>query len=106
HEIERKEVRGGLVEPPIRQCDARVDRLELALKIEQIGAMPGKKTRPRMSFKIASGSMHVAEVGKSPKPLIVEFAERRHETIALARREVVGVLSDTHHHRGRADQRV
>src|SRR6185369_1519692 len=39
HELGLEDIRGGLVEAPVRQRDARVDRLKLALKIEYVGAM-------------------------------------------------------------------
>ena len=104
-EVAREDVRRRPVEAPVRQRDARIDRLKLALEIEQVGAVPRQKARRAMGLRRAHVGVHVAEVGEAAQALIVELRERRHETVAFSRRQRVGVLSDAHHHRHRADQR-
>src|SRR5262245_8050788 len=42
-EVRPEQVGGRPVEPPVGQGDAWVDRLELALEIQEIGAMPGQE---------------------------------------------------------------
>ena len=50
--------------------------------------------------------MHVAEVSETAEPLIVELCKGGDETIALGRRQVVGILSDANGARGRSDHLI
>ena len=43
-EVAREDVGRGPIEAPVRQRDARIDRLQLALEIEQVGAVPRQKS--------------------------------------------------------------
>src|SRR2546429_8613501 len=57
-----------------------------------------------MGLRRADVRVHVPEVCETPGALVIELRERCHETIALSRRQCVGVLSNPHHNRDRANQ--
>ena len=64
-EVECKEIWRGLVEAPVRQRDARIDRLKLAFEIEQVSAVPGQKSRRAVGLRRAHVGVHVAEIGEA-----------------------------------------
>ena len=104
-EIQLEDIRRWLVETPVGQRNAWIDRLKPAFEIEKIGAVPGQESRRAMRLRQAYGYMHVAEIREPSQALIVELGKCCHEAIAFSRCQGLGVLADTHHHRRRADQR-
>ena len=74
-EIGREDVWRGLVEAPVGQCDARVDRLKLAFEIEQIGAVPGQKSRLRHGPAASSRGVCMSrKSAKRPAPWLLSCA--------------------------------
>ena len=84
-EFELEEVRRRPVEAPVGQRDAGIDRLKLALQIEQVGTMPRQEARRAVGLRRADVGVHVAEVGKAAQALVVQLGKRRYETVAFGR---------------------
>ena len=99
HECGREHVRRRLVESPVRQRDPAVHTLQLALQIEQIGAVPGQEGRSAVGFAARLIDVGVAVLAEDALALAVERGQRGEEPVALDRAEPVGVLAHPHHQR-------
>jgi hypothetical protein len=73
--------------------------LKFPFEVEQVGAMPGKKSHIEVRLVLSRRHVHVAEQLKGSGALIVQLSQRGEESISLSIREGVGVLADSHHHR-------
>src|SRR5688572_15066270 len=67
NEIFGKEIRGGFVKPPVRQGNARIERLKFPLQVQQKSPMPGQEAGIEMSFRTSIRRVNIAEIGKSPQ---------------------------------------
>src|SRR6185369_1697857 len=54
----------------------------------------------------ADTRVHVAEIGETAEPLVIELCKRGDEAIAFARCQRVRIFSDADHARGRADDGI
>ncbi len=61
--------------------------------------MPWQEALGTVRLRRAQPRVHIAEVRESSHALIVQLRERRNQAIALSRCQLVGVLSNAHHHR-------
>ena len=95
-----------LIEPPIRQRHARVYVLQLALQVEQVDPVPRQEPLRAMRLRRRHRGVHVAKIGEPARALVVQLRECRNQAIALAGRQRVRVLPDTHHHPDRAHDGV
>src|SRR5258708_2283363 len=95
-EVKCKEAWRRLVEAPVRQRDAWIDRLKLTFQIEKVSAVPGQNTRCAMGLRRAYIGVHGAEVREAPQTLVIELRECRYEPIAFSRRQCFGILTDAH----------
>src|SRR6476646_1045456 len=59
-----------------------------------------------MCLRRADTRMHVAEIGETAEPLVIELCKRGDEAIAFARCQRVGIFSDADHAWGRADHGI
>ena len=89
-----KQVRRRTVEPPVRQRHARIDRLQLALEIEQVGAVPGEEAHVSVRLRGRGVQVHLTEVAEAAAATAVQRSERSEEPVALCRCERLGVLAD------------
>src|SRR5436305_10107144 len=94
HEVACEDVRGGLVKAPVRQRHGGVDRLELALEVQEVRPVPGQEADVAVGLVYRALYVHVAEVAKASRAAAVQGAEGGDEAIALRRRERMGILPD------------
>src|SRR6476660_5160800 len=85
------------VEAPVRQRDGWVDRLELALEVEQHRTVPRQEPGVAMSLLQAETLVHAREVRKGAGSAVVERAQSLQEPAPLGGREAARVLSHPDH---------
>src|SRR5215211_7547229 len=92
NELSGEQVRSRLIEPPVRQGDARVDLLQLSLQIQQVGPVPGEEAREIVCFVLGFFSVHGAEGTEPAVAPTVEDSESGQEAVPLILRQFVSVL--------------
>ena len=103
-EVSRKQNGRRLIETPVRHRDAGIDRLQFPLEIEQIGAVPWQESLLAVGLRRAGVGVHIAEVGETSRPLVIELAKGGDEARDLGRGQRVGIFSYPHHQPHLADQ--
>src|SRR5712671_942477 len=104
--VESEDIGRGFVKAPIRQRNARINRLQQPFEIQEVSTMPGQETRRTMRLGRTHGSVHVPEVGKTAGAVIVELGKGCDKSITLCWSQSISILANTYHYWNRADYRT